>query len=976
MKKKILIGLILLVTIALNADFFGTRLKTLDRPYSISQGEVTFYALRVIKNSYLDKSKIRIDDLFSEALNAIQEEIPESVIAYDKAAKRVNVQIYNQNFVVPVRRMKDIIDIVNVLRQVYSLFEKNYVPEPPLEINELEYTAINGILKKLDPHSYAFTPRDFEEFNNSTEGSFGGLGIVIGKNDDNELTIISPMQGTPATRAGLEANDVIVQINDESTINMPLDKAVERMRGEPGTDVTIRIIRAGIPDLLTFTLTREIIKIESVLPAMPKPGIGYINLSGFMGNTYATLVEEIEKLKKQGMKALVLDMRNNSGGLLSQAIKISDLFLAKGEIVSTVSDEEDETNEAHSQRSDILDIPMIVMINEGSASATEIVAAALKKNNRATVIGRKSFGKGSVQNLTPLPHGGGLKFTIAQYLTPGKISIQSVGITPDIELRPSFVHSDKLSLFDSGDLALKESDLEEHIISQYAPKKPEFPRIKIRYFKEYKDIKTLREERRKEKHGEFRSDDEIDIAVEIASEMVERKLSAFQAAENIKDSRWNAVLGKLKDFGIDWKSATSLKTPDKASIKVTMLSDKLLTGGRTHTLTFKAEAEGEVENLVCILESSIPYLRNVEIPFGTFTGSVERSVNVKLPEAMPWRSEEATVKLYLNSPEPGKEFKSEKIMLETKPVERPELKLSLLAVETSGNRDGIIAENEELKLKLGIKNTGKGGILEGKALLINQANSEEIFITNGNTSFTLEPDKSTTAEFSVKINKFTDLKKGRIPKLVVSIYDYKTKYAADFTLEISQKEPLCRFAEKKAAVLLEKDTPLFESVEMKQKLGVMLEKGTRKALGSCGGATLLENGYWVSDQAVTENPDASAKQAKYGVYYPIVMPKLNFDKSPVTTGSAAVNVQFSVSRNDVRDVFVYLNNKKIFYKRLTEGDNGEFSIPVTLVKHDNNVTVTVENADRERRTVMTKHFIFTKGKKEKDEEAAYEGEDQ
>lgn len=974
MKKKIFTGLILLITLALNADFFGTRLSTLDRPYSISQGEVTFYALRVIKNSYLDKSKIKIEDLFSEALNAIQEEIPESVLAYDKAAKRVNVQIYNQTFAIPVKRMKDIIDIVNVLRQIYALFEKNYIPEPPLEINELEYIAVNGILKKLDPHSYAFTPRDFEEFNNSTEGSFGGLGIVIGKNDDNELTIISPIQGTPATRAGLEANDVIVQINDESTINMPLDKAVERMRGEPGTDVTIRIRRAGIPDLLTFTLTREIIKIESVLPAMPKPGIGYINLSGFMGNTYATLVDEIGKLKKDGMKALVLDMRNNSGGLLSQAIKISDLFLAKGEIVSTVSDDEDETNEARPQKSDILDIPIIVMINEGSASATEIVAAALKKNNRATVIGRKSFGKGSVQNLTPLPHGGGLKFTIAQYLTPGKVSIQSVGITPDIELRPSFVHSDKLSLFNSGDLALKESDLEEHIISQYAPKKPEFPRVRIRYFKEYKDIKTLREERRREKHGEFRSDDEIDIAVEIASEMLSSNISAFQAAENIKDSRWNAVLGKLREFGIDWKPATSLRTPDKNSIKVTMLSDKLLDGGRTHTLTFKAEAEGEVENLVGILESSIPYLRNVEIPFGTFTGSVERSVNVKLPEAMPWRSEEATVKLYLNSPEPNKEFKSEKITLETRPVEQPELKMSLLAVETSGNRDGVISENEELKLKLGIKNVGKGGILEGKALLINKANSEEIFITNGNTSFTLEPDKSTTAEFSVKINKFTSVKKGRTPKLIVSIYDYKTKYAADFTLEISQKEPSCSFVEKQAQVLLEKDAPLFESAEMRQKLGVMFEKGTRKALGSCGEATLLENGYWVSNSSVTENPDASAKQAKYGVYYPIAMPKLNFDKSPVTTGSAAINVQFSVSKSDVRDVFAYLNNKKIFYKRLTESDNGEFSIPVTLTKHDNNITVTAENADRERRTISTKHVIFTQGKKEKDEEAAYEDE--
>ncbi|HNT29041.1 MAG TPA: S41 family peptidase, partial [bacterium] len=485
MRKNLVLVFLLFFAIVLNGDIFD-RLFSTSKNGSISQGEVTLFALHAMQNRYLNKAKLRPEDLLDKALEAIQEDFAEIVVFYDREKHKVFLQIYNKQHAIDVKRMNDLWDIAVVLRQAYSHFEKEYKPEGDREIGDIEYVAVNGILKKLDPHSYIFTPKEFEEFTSSTEGNFGGLGIVIQANEDGEIFVVSPIDGTPAERAGIVSGDVIVQINDESAINMSLNKAVERMRGQPGTQVSLYVRRKGAPSVIRFDLERAVIKIQSVVSSMPQKGIGYIKLSGFMENSYDQFVSALGDLRKKGMRALVLDMRGNSGGLLNQAIKISDLFLDRGVIVSTVGDDERDVSEASRQSSDILDIPVIVMVNEGSASATEIVAAALKKNGRATVVGRRTFGKGSVQNLFRIPRGGGLKLTIAQYLTPGDISIQTIGVEPDIEYQPSYVDPRKLSLFKTRSNIMGEKDLKEHLISAYLPKEPDTPKLTIHYLKPYK----------------------------------------------------------------------------------------------------------------------------------------------------------------------------------------------------------------------------------------------------------------------------------------------------------------------------------------------------------------------------------------------------------------------------------------------------------------------------------------------------------
>ena len=964
MRKKLAVTLVLLLAFILNADFFRNS-SWFTKDSGPQRGEITVFALKTAETRYLDKSKIKISDLLICALNAIQDSLPETLISYDKDKKLINLQIYNKKYIVKVKSLRDVIDIAYALRAVYIQLDKDYVPEPPLTKDDIEYIAINGILKKLDPHSYIFTPKDFDDFEQSTGGNFGGLGLVVGMNDNGEIAVISPMKGTPATKAGIEAHDVIVQIDDISAVNMTLDKAVSKMRGEPGTNVTLTIRREGVPELLKFEITRAVIKITSVLAAMPKPGIGYINLSGFMENTYSTLIEELDGLKKKGMKALVLDMRNNSGGLLSQAIAISDIFLDKGVIVSTVEDgEEIETNSAKRNRNDILDIPLIVMINEGSASATEIVTAALKKNGRATVLGRKSFGKGSVQTIIGTPGGGGMKLTIAQYLTPGNISIQSVGITPHIETRPVFIHPDKISVFDSGENILKEGDLEEHIVSQYAPKTVEKPLTTIRYFKEYKDVKTIIKERREQKDDEFRSDEEIEIAVKIAEQMV-KKTKAYESSQIIKDEEWKKILAKLHENGINWKEKTSLIRPKTDTLKVSMVSSPQLKGGETAKFTFKAEIEGGIENLLGVLETPIASLRRIEVPFGTFSGSVERTVSVKLPESVKWQKTEGRMKLYLNEPEKKKEIKTEKFVVETIPVEQPELELSLVAADSDGNRDGLIQSGESAKFTLKIRNVGKGAILEGKAMLINTNDSKEIFIENGTHAFTLEPGRSETAEFTFKTErpvKEEDLAK---QKLSVSVYDYKLKYNAEFDVPV-EKEARCSFEASSSTVSLEKDTLLFSASNLSSKIGTVTAGGSVKVAGKCGNALLLDSGMWV--QLSDMKPLSGNTPAQIKEIYPIRMPKLVFDNTPLITEQNTVKINFEIDPKEVKDAFVFLNNKKIFYKRIENKDGKEtLSANVEMTKKYNRIGVVVTGFDAKTKS-ESKYVTFTKGEDKQNED--------
>jgi carboxyl-terminal processing protease len=315
---------------------------------------------------------------------------------------------------------------------VLSIVKKNYVEE--VDTKNLVTGAINGMLSSLDPHSAYLTPDLYKELQMDTQGRFGGLGIEI-TIKNGVLTVVSPIEDTPAFKAGVKPGDMIFKIEDEFTKDMTLVDAVKKMRGPRGTKIKISIKREGVPELIDFTLVRDTIRVQSVRSRTLEEGYGYVRLAQFQERSDRDLQKSLEKLaaEKGGIKGLVLDLRNNPGGLLTQAVRVTDLFLDSGLIVYTEGRIESQKQKYFAQKDGTwTDFPMVVLVNGGSASASEIVAGALQDHKRAVVLGTKTFGKGSVQTILPLDDNSALRLTTARYFTPNGRSIQNLGIVPDI----------------------------------------------------------------------------------------------------------------------------------------------------------------------------------------------------------------------------------------------------------------------------------------------------------------------------------------------------------------------------------------------------------------------------------------------------------------------------------------------------------------------------------------------------------------
>jgi carboxyl-terminal processing protease len=320
---------------------------------------------------------------------------------------------------------------LRLFTEVLSIVQNQYVDEVPPR--ELIYSAIKGTLRGLDPHSSFLDPESYREMQVETTGSFGGLGIEITLKDD-ILTVVAPIDGTPAYRAGLHTGDRIVKIDGLSTKDMQLSDAVKRMRGKPGSKVTISIVREGWTEPKDFDIVREQIRVQSVRMVEMGDGIEYVKLRQFQEQSPHDLDAALDKLRQNGMKALILDLRNNPGGLLTAAVEVSEKFIDDGKLVVYTEGRVRNQNmrfSAHAKRG-YAQMPMVVLVNQGSASASEIVAGALQDWGRATIVGTQTFGKGSVQTIIPLSDGSGLRLTTAKYFTPKGRSIHGKGITPDV----------------------------------------------------------------------------------------------------------------------------------------------------------------------------------------------------------------------------------------------------------------------------------------------------------------------------------------------------------------------------------------------------------------------------------------------------------------------------------------------------------------------------------------------------------------
>ena len=346
--------------------------------------------------------------------------------------------------------------------------ETMYVDESKVKEPALVQSALKGMVDQLDPHTMLMPPKAFEQITIDTQGKFGGVGVIVSQ-EKGKLIVVSPIEDTPAARGGIKSGDEIIEIEGQVVTNLKNDDAVDRMRGEPGSKLKLKIRRKNVAEPIHIELVREIIRVRSVRGQSLAPKFGYVRISSFQEGTGDELALYLKDFRaKDGLSGLILDLRDNPGGLLDQAVQVSDLFIESGLIVSTLGRDKDrvEREFAH-KRNTFSDFPVVVLVNGGSASASEIVAGALQDHERALIMGTTTFGKGSVQTILPLPDGSALKLTIARYYTPKDRSIQAKGITPDIvipakegeETPPSKSKSER------SDTVRKESDLERHIES-------------------------------------------------------------------------------------------------------------------------------------------------------------------------------------------------------------------------------------------------------------------------------------------------------------------------------------------------------------------------------------------------------------------------------------------------------------------------------------------------------------------------------
>jgi carboxyl-terminal processing protease len=373
----------------------------------------------------------------------------------DKAVKKANTEETG----LPLAELR-------AFAEVFERIGKDYVET--VDDKVLLENAIDGMLSNLDPHSAYLKADSFKDMEETTKGEFGGVGMEVGM-EDGFVKVVAPIDDTPAFKAGIKSGDLVVKIDEAPVKGLTLQQAVEKLRGKVGTDVQLTIMRKSEDKPLVVKLTRAVIKVSSVKQRLLSSGYGYVRISQFQLRTGAQVVEGIEKLVKENnapLKGLVLDLRNNPGGVLNAAVEVSDAFLDKGLIVYTEGRVKDSDMRFSAAKGDVLEgIPIVVLINEGSASASEIVAGALQDNARAVIAGRTSFGKGSVQSIIPLQNGAAIKLTTARYFTPNGNSIQAKGIIPDVKIEQV-----KVDLVDKSNERIKEADLNKHLSNPNASK--------------------------------------------------------------------------------------------------------------------------------------------------------------------------------------------------------------------------------------------------------------------------------------------------------------------------------------------------------------------------------------------------------------------------------------------------------------------------------------------------------------------------
>jgi carboxyl-terminal processing protease len=756
-----------------------------DQKYDLPSLGIFSSVLNRVKENYVNANDFNQRQMLVASLNQVERTVPEVLVEETKKKVKVRVGSVQRSF--PIGKINAVWHVRDRLREIMSFVQPNLRPET--KVRDVEYAAVNGMLSTLDPHSLLLTPETYNEMKLSTRGHFGGLGIVISM-VKGVLTVMNPMKDTPAARASIKACDQILKIEQESTVNMTLTQAVNRLRGTPGSKVEVTLMRPGWARPVRKVLTRAVIRVPSVSSRMLKKKVGYVRLKSFQGNSTREIREHLARLNSQGMRALVLDLRGNPGGLLDQAIRISDLFLESGTILTTVShngrnrDEKRAKPEGTERR-----YPMAVLVSSQSASASEIVAGALKNLDRAVIVGTRTFGKGTVQVLYDNKDGSALKLTIAEYLTPGDKSIQAVGITPDIHTTPMLVRKDLIRI-SRKDYSRREKDLRKHLAGRKFRKRIK-SRETLAYLARSHEKEDQEEEEAERKTGnlclypdrECKPVDEdkfvLDFQIRMARDLVARARSyrRSQILDNAgaffkqqEREQEQAITSALRKLGVDWTPTTPREGKPRIAVKLDTVPPQGHARACTPLklkVTVTNTGDAPTSRLKAISESSNRLLKGHEFVFGRVDPGASRSwdVPVKVRDEHT-RVDDMVLKF---SEANGSAPQPFRYPIAFRGVDRPVFAYSYQLIDDIvGNKDGQPQRGETIRLLVKVRNTGKGRSLRTVTTLKNLS-GEGIFLRKGRfTLGKMDPGESKAASFTFDLQRSFAMDKF---KLELTVWD-------------------------------------------------------------------------------------------------------------------------------------------------------------------------------------------------------------
>ncbi|MFH1873848.1 MAG: MXAN_5808 family serine peptidase [Pseudomonadota bacterium] len=745
----------------------------------IPQFPLVSKSLFAVERNYLDKDRLDAKQMLKGALEQVELRVPEILANFDDNSVLITVDMASKKF--SLNRLNSLDKLEKTLKEILDFINTHYNGD--IEKDEIQYVAIHGMLATLDPHSAFLSPDIFKEFRVGTKGEFGGLGIVISIKDG-ELTVIAPLDGTPASRSGIKAGDKIVQIDDESTINMSLTDAVNRLRGKIGSKVKLIIKRTGRTGNLSFLLTRALINIDSVqhdIIQKDNKKFGYLKVKSFQSNTDQEVQAALKALQKNGkLDGIILDVRNNPGGLLNQAVELADVFLNKGVIVSTVGRKNEliDVDKAAENKFD-LSCPVVVLINEGSASASEIVAGSLKELDRAIVLGHKSFGKGSVQGVFEVGPEAAIKLTIAKYLPAGTYSIQSVGLTPDIEMIPITVDLENMNLLE--DKIYTERDLEKFFAEEGRQEKAVY-RVKFAQPKEESDIEAARK-----KEYAKKPELEDDFAVELATKILEtvtdpsREKMLAEIKELIPEvgsAQTAKISASLKELGVDWEDVQSAGEPElKVAYNILKGDQKIkeINAGDEVELELKVTNIGKKAygRLIGLGKSDSALLNDKEFIFGKLLpGQTNVWKNkIKVPEYFP--TEELEMEVVFQS----KDTVFDKAVNVIVPIKQPSQPIFAFQYKLSRVQ---LQDEQRFILNLEVKNIGAGSSDKETIAILAIKDHPEVFLEKGRVALDiLKPKEQKLASFKFRVPSRIDAK-----TLPLEIMVYDSKYASSLTQKV------------------------------------------------------------------------------------------------------------------------------------------------------------------------------------------------